>query len=224
VAVGALALVLLGSCPFPSRAEGPGRAKVLGLSLLVPGLGHQVLGSTTKAHALMAAEGAIWGTFGVFQLQGHARKDSYVEMAELFAGVPDANDRPGEYYRRLGRYFSSEEYDDEIRRDARARFPDDLAAREDYFERNRVPSDQVWLWSSLADWKGYQNKRNDSNRAFKRGRYMLGVAVANRLLAAVDAMRIVHRGGSAGRMSFSLVPDPEDPREPARFCVTVDLP
>lgn len=224
---GAVLLLLL--LTLPAAHEGveaatPSRAKVLGLSMLLPGLGHQALGSTTKAQAFMAADAVVWSAFGVFELQGARRKDSYVEMAEIFAGVPDADGRSGEYYRLLGRYRTSEEYDDEIRRDARARYPDDLEARAAYFESHRVAPDEVWSWSSQAAWDRYQEKRSDSNLSFKRARYMLGVALANRLLSAVDAMRIVHRKRAEDRsLGLSLLPDP-DPREPVRLCVTIPLP
>jgi hypothetical protein len=223
--IAAVTLLLGVATGLPARAEEPpSRTKVLGLSLLLPGLGHQALGSKTKAQAFFAGEAVIWGAFGLFKLQGHTRRDRYVEMAEIFAGVPDADGRSSEYYRLLGRYHSSDDYDDEIRRDARARFPDDLAARDAYFQRHRVAADQVWLWESNADWDSYQAKRSESNRSFKRARSMVGIAVANRLLASVDAMRIIHRRHGAGNIGFRLAPDPVDPREPVRFCVDIDLP
>lgn len=223
--IAGLVLLLVLTAGAPALAEGPpSRAKVLGLSLLLPGLGHQTLGSKTKAQAFLATEAVIWGAFGLFKLRGHVRRDSYVEMAEIFAGVPRAQGRSGEYYRLLGRYWSSEEYDDEIRRDARARFPDDLAARDAYFQSHRVAADQVWLWESNAAWDRYQAKRNESNRSFRRARSMVGIAVANRLLASVDAMRIVHRRSGAGNVSLRLAMDPVDSREPVQLCVDVDLP
>ena len=146
----------------------------------------------------MGAETAIWGSFGVFEVQGKIRKDSYVEMAHLFGGVEDASGRDGEYYRLLGSYRTSEEYNDEIRRDARSRYGDDLQGRADYFERHRIRDDLEWSWSSRDDWERYQDKRRSSNEAYKRAKTMVGLAVANRLLAAVDAMRIAHRGDPPG--------------------------
>jgi hypothetical protein len=222
--LGLTLLLALAAVGTAGAQDPPSRTKVLGLSLLLPGLGHRSLGSNTKAQAFFAAEAVIWGSFGLFELQGNVRKDRYVEIAEIFAGVPDADGRSSEYYRLLGRYRSSEEYDDEIRRDARARFPDDLSARDAYFQRNRIAEDQAWLWESNADWDRFQEKRNDSNRSFRRARSMLGIAVANRLLASVDAMRIIHRRHGSANIGFRLAPDPVDPREPVRFCVDIDLP
>jgi hypothetical protein len=52
---------------------------------------------------------------------------------------------------------------------------------------------------------------------------MIGLAAANRLLAAVDALRIAHRAESSRVMSFYISADPADPREPARLCVSLPL-
>ncbi len=201
----------------------PGRLKILGLSLLVPGLGHRALGLTNRSYAFMGAEATIWGAFGVFEAQGKIRKDSYVEMAHIFGGVRDASGRDGEYYRLLGSYRTSEDYNDEVRRDARARYGDDLQGRADYFEQHRIRDDLVWSWSSRDDWDRYQDKRRGSNEAYKRAGTMIGLAVANRLLAAVDALRIAHRADPSRAMSFYLAADPGDPGAPARFCVSLPL-
>jgi hypothetical protein len=52
---------------------------------------------------------------------------------------------------------------------------------------------------------------------------MIGLAAANRLLAAVDALRVAHRGEGGRAMSFYFSADPADPREPARLCVSLPL-
>ncbi|MFB3909137.1 MAG: hypothetical protein ACE15D_12120 [Candidatus Eisenbacteria bacterium] len=195
----------------------PSRLKVLGLSLLVPGLGHRALGRETRGAIFLGTEAGIWGGFGVFEVQSHLRKDSYIEMAELFAGVKDASGHSDEYYRQLGRYPSSDWVDDEVRRDARALYPDDLPAREDYYQRHRVPEDQRWSWSSTAEWDRYRAKRSDSQQASKRANYMLGIAVANRLVAAIDAVRIANNQGKEPAMGLILSADPRDPELAARI-------
>ena len=222
--LGILVLLSLLVGGVANAAEEEGRLKILGLSLLFPGLGHRALDCTGRAQAYMAAEAATWGAFAVFQVQGRIRKESYIEMAELFAGVEDARGRSGEYYRRIGRYPNAEYYNDEIRRDARARCGDDLAARADYFERHRVPDDQVWSWVNDDARQRYRDKRSASNGAFQRGGYVIGVAIANRLLAAVDAMRISHSRRTRTSLLLSLQPDLESTEATPFFCVSVRFP
>ncbi len=181
------------------------------------------MGLTNRAYFYMGPEAALWGAFGVFEVKGKIRRDSYVEMAELFGGVSDASGRSSEYYRLLGSFRTSAEYDDEVRRDARSRMGNDLQGRADYFERHRIRDELAWSWVSIEEWQRYKNKRQQSNAAYKRAGTMVGLAVANRLLAAVDALRIAHRTSSGPALGFRIEADPGDPREPARFCVSLPL-
>ena len=208
----------------PARAEEPGRLKVLGLSLLLPGLGHKALGYNDRATAFMAADGAIWVGYATFKVQSNLRKDRYVETAKIGAGIEKAEGQSDDYYRLLGDYGSAAEYDDEIRRDARSRYPDDLAGRESYFESNRVPDERRWEWASSAIWTTYHDQRGDALLSSKRANYMIGFAIANRLLAAVDAMRLVHQRGQQPTLGLFLTADPSDPDMPAHLGVNVRLP
>ncbi len=208
-----------------SAAEGgPSRLKVIGLSLLFPGLGHRAIHHTTRGEAFMAADVGIWGGFSAFRVQGHLRHDSYAEMAHVFAGVPSASGRSDDYYRLVGEYPSSDVYDEEVRREARNIYGNDIPAREAYYNAHKIPADQVWQWTSIADWTRYKDKRNASQTSYKRARYLLGLAVGNRLLAAVDAMRLVHSHGGGEGMRLYLSGDPSEPREPIRLCVSLRLP
>lgn len=218
-------ILLMGAWGGVAGAAGqPDRLKVLGLSLLVPGLGHYSIGRGGRGQAFMAADAGAWGGFAGFRLQGHLRRNSYIDMAHIYGGVPSPEGRSDDYYRLVGEFGSSDQYDEEIRREARARYGDDIAAREAYFEAHRIPADQVWRWNSEADWSRYRDKRNASHLSYKRARYLLGLAIANRLLSAVDAMRLYHAHGKADGMSFYLTGDPSEPREPVRLCVSLRLP
>jgi hypothetical protein len=53
---------------------------------------------------------------------------------------------------------------------------------------------------------------------------MLGLAVANRLLAAVDGLRLVHKQGQEPKLGFFLSADPLDPSTPAHLGVNLRLP
>ena len=84
--------------------------------------------------------------------------------------------------------------------------------------------DQRWEWSSSAEWERYQDKRGDALQSNKRAEYMLGFAVANRLLAAVDAMRLIHKGGKEPSLGLSLTGDPLNPNTPAYLGVSLRFP
>ena len=190
---GALMLSVLVAHPGLAD-EGPGVSRSWVSPFLLPGLGHQALGYKGRAKA-----------YGRRRLHldriRHVSRPGVEPRGQLHrtGEVQRRSHRRGWPLRRLlprsGSYFSSDEWDDEIRRDARSRYPDDLAGRDAYFEQNRMRDDQRWEWSSSAERDRYQDKRGDALSARKRSEYMLGLAVANRLLAAVDAMRLVHKRG-----------------------------
>jgi hypothetical protein len=165
------------------------------------------------------AEGAIWTTFGVSRVQGSWRRDSYVEMARLDAGVAEPEGRADSYYRLIGAWPSSDLYNEVVRREARTFHPDDLEARAAYFEANRVSADIAWRWESQAAWDRYHEKRSESRRAYRRARNMLGLALANRVAAMIDAALLAQR--DSGRSALRLEVAPGD--EPGAGAVQLTL-
>ncbi len=206
--------------PFGGRSEDvPGaNLKRSALSLLLPGLGQMRLGETNRGIVFLTAEAGFWAGFAVFQVQGSLRKDSYIEMAELFAGVSDAKGRDDEYYRRISNWSSSFAYNQVIRREARALYGDDLDGREAYYEANRVTPDAEWRWDSHAAQMRYRDKRRDSAAAYKNSRNMLGLALANRVVSMLDAALLARRQG------LSLTMSPGEEPATARLSLTYSLP
>ncbi len=130
--------------------------------------------------------------FVMSEIQGHSRKNDYIEYAEQFAGVSDAGGQPDWFYRNLGSYGSYEDYRDDIARTARAIYGDDLAARAAYIEENLqgVPH---WEWPSREQRLEYRDRRESSRSAFRRASFFVGGAILNRLVSVVDAAWLAGR-------------------------------
>jgi len=180
-------------------AERPDRdrrenAKRIGLSLLLPGAAQLRMGEGRRAAAFLVTEAATWTAWIVFRTQGSQRRHSYIEMAELQAGVSHAGGRDDAYYQLLGNWSSSDAYDQLARRDARDNYPTDLPGRAAYFEANRTPADRAWRWESQAEWDRFRAKRTDSLQGYRSARMMIGLAAVNRVVAMVDASLLA--GGS----------------------------
>lgn len=197
--------MLLGAAPLARDAEAKqSRAKAILYSLVLPGAGHWYMGRTTRAQIFGAAELGVWSTFAALRVQGHLRKQDYIEMAEVLAGVGDAHDRPDDYYRSLSFYQSSDEYNEiEVKAYARYLYPDDRAARDRYIRENLITGDAAWNWSSEEWWRSYRVRRSDSQLAYRRSRQVLAVALLNRLVAAVDAARLSTREPKASSAPLS---------------------
>ena len=186
------------------EGRGPSRMKALAASLLLPGLGQRATGHPDRARVFFAAEAAIVIGFVTSETQSYVLKRSYIEYADRFAGVGDIGDKPDWYYRNLGRYASSDEYLDDIARTARAIYGDDLAQREAYIARNAPGPGELWRWRSDADRSEYTDRRRASRSALRRADLLVGAALLNRVVSAVDAVRLTrHRGA---RSSFFYRP------------------
>jgi hypothetical protein len=185
-----------------SRGRAVSRRKAIGASLLIPGWGQHLGGQRAKAKAFFVAELAILTSYTLFQVQGKIRQNRYIDYAEQFAGVPDASGREDYYYRNLGVYRSSEEYIDWIRRTARALYGDDLAAREQYVQRYSPGDQERWVWMSDAHRLDYLDQRKESRNSYRRASHMIGVALLNRVVSAVDAAFLA--GSSSGSQRVYL--------------------
>jgi hypothetical protein len=186
--------------------SGGGNLKALGLSLLLPGLAQIESGRKLRGAAFIVADVGFWSACFISRAQGAARKDTYVQMAELYGHVPDAKGRSDDYYRMVGSWDSSDQYNETIRREARSYYPDDLEGRAAYFESHQVPADQTWSWDSQAARIRYRQKRNDSNAAYSRGRVMIALAVANRAAAMIDATLLGRHRDGMHSLTLEMVP------------------
>jgi hypothetical protein len=202
------------------EAGAKSRVKALALSALLPGAGQYYAGKKGRANFFFLAESAIWTSFVVFEVQGYLRKGNYRDYAELMTGV-DTEDKSDEFLRIIGQYMQSDpgpgSYNESIRREARALYPDDRERQEQYLLENGYFGDDAWQWQSEEDQARYRDLRKKSQLSFRRATYMLGLAIANRILSAMDAARSVSGSAEAPReplgLRFEMRPDPEFPSD-----------
>jgi hypothetical protein len=191
--------------------------KAMLLSLLLPGLGELWLGHKTRASLFFAAEAGIWTTYGVFQVQGAHRRELYKEYAEVFADVPQRED--DDFYRTIGNFIAADgpfSANEQIRRQARAIYPNDRAAQERYLQENGYFGDDAWEWDSEESFDRFKDMRSRSLASYNNADLTLGLLVANRLFSVVDAgilaakrnRDLAERGST---FSWSLEAGPEGP-------------
>ncbi len=196
-----------GDAPAGAGRKRVSVAKSIGASLLMPGWGQHLAGRDGRARVFLATEAALIATIIGFRIQGEVRQERYIDYAEQFAGIVDASAKPDGYYRNLGRYASSADYEDDLMRDARALFGDDVAQREAYVDARRPPADEAWLWESTAHRGTFTEMRKESRNSFHRADQVIGVLILNHLLSAVDAARLSRRGSSDKALYLSTGPD-----------------
>jgi hypothetical protein len=182
--------------PASDEIRGTSRRRALLLSLLVPGLGHRYAGRGDRAKLFLGLEAGVWTTYSVFRIQGHLRRERYIEYAQVDAGVK-SSDETDEYWRLVAAFPRSDpgpgSYNEQIRIEARYLFPGDRAAQDAYVQDHGYFGDRAWSWQTRDQQLRYREIRSSSLDAYDRAKYTIAAAVLNRLASAVDAVRLVAR-------------------------------
>jgi hypothetical protein len=182
----------------PASQQAPGVAathrsllKVGLLSALVPGWGQHYNGRPQKARYFFAAEALTWIGFAAFHTYGDWRRDDYIRFAAERANArlegkdDDFADLIGFYedidqYNTLGRAYDPE-------RPFLADTPDNH-----------------WRWQTESDRRDYRDIKNRSRESYRRSEFMIGVAVLNRIVSVIDAVRDASRDNRRIDPGFSV--------------------
>lgn len=155
------------------------RLKHASHSLLLPGWSQLRSHHKYRAAFFLTAEAAIWTSFAVFKVQGHSRENTYQDFAVQFAGIAPGS-RDDNYWRAVGVYRDSDAYNEDRRRDLRIGLdpsgPEYLGG-------------DAWQWQSEARFEDYNALRRDANSAYDNADLVVVLALVNRLVSFVDAMR-----------------------------------
>ena len=182
--VGLVCAAIAGATAEGASLKDKSQGKALLLSLALPGAGEAYLGATGRATAFAVSEAAIWSSFAIFRVQGGMREDAYKATAGLFAGVEGG--RSDDYYQILAYYLSSEEYNVDVMREARLRYPYDRAEQLAYFETNAYLGEDGWEWDSLERMREFAHERTLSRQSYRRAVLTTGFAVLNRMVSMID--------------------------------------
>ncbi len=182
----------------PESSNDKSLAKTLLLSALIPGAGEYYLGQKTKAGYFFAAEAITWIGYASFRTYGNWKRDDMVKYAEDYA---DANlqDKDDEFEDWVGFYESIDQFNQ------LGRATDDrpyLPGTDEYY----------WRWESSDQRSVYRDIKNSYRSAHRRADFMIGIAVANRIVSVIDSWRSFRRikatiGGDDG-WSYELRIDP----------------
>ena len=157
-----------------------------------------------SASFFVLAEASFWlGLLGADWQQGQT-VESYRTLATSRAdALLDGKDR--RFFLNLGVYMSSDEFREQ---QLRNRFWDQVNYVSD-------PAFQ-WQWASEEDLQDYRRLRNNADAWGRRRTLFISTLVANRLLAALTALRAARRTNNAAPdLSFSLTPPLRNAEWPA---------
>jgi len=146
------------------------------LSALIPGAGEYYLGNKKKARYFFAAEALTWVGYFSFKIYGNWKEDDYVRFAAQNANAR-LDGKNDEFRDLVGFYTSIDEYNTFGRV-----FDPERAYLSD------IP-DNHWRWQSEEDQETYRHLKNRAREADRRSEFMIGVAIVDRIISVIDAIR-----------------------------------
>lgn len=160
------------------------------LSAVLPGAGQFYVGDKKSARIFFAADIVTWIGYLSFKTYANWKEDDYVRYAAIHANaVIDGKSK--EFIDLVGFYTDINEYN----RLGRAFDPE----REYLFD---TPENH-WRWKSEAEQYQFRDLKNRSREADRRADFMIGVAIVDRVIAVIDAVRGARRANNRLGGSFS---------------------
>lgn len=163
---------------FPQESKSkknPGLAIIY--SLLLPGMGELYAENYNSGKYFTIAEGALWATFIGMNVYGNWQENRYKTYAQTYAGInPEGKDE--DFYATIGLYTSIETYNNEK---ALERRYDEMLSEQKFF----------WKWNSTEERKTYRSMWTSSEQTFNDVRFVVGAMLVNRLISAINAVRLV---------------------------------
>ena len=178
----------------PPKAEGTKSAgKAFLYSLAMPGAGHLYAGYK-RGWVNVGVEGLTWITYFYYRDRGHTKEDEF----EAYA------DDHWDYARWISQCGCGGSPEDSLilgfRDSNRQQYYEDIGKIPTYFQGW---DDYNGSNNESANRRFYRGIRNDSNNFLKNANYALAAAFVNRIVSAVDVLRLVKKKGKA----LALGPD-----------------
>ena len=146
-------------------------------SLLLPGMGELYAGSFDKGKYFTIADAVLWGTVAGFNIYGNFQKDNYIAFAQSHAGInPDNKD--DQFYADIGYYNDIDQFNTE--KELNRQF-DETYDTQTYY----------WHWQDDSQRREFRNIWLSSENAFNNIRFAVGALILNRIISAINAVRLV---------------------------------
>ncbi|MBL1212718.1 MAG: hypothetical protein HND52_05080 [Ignavibacteriae bacterium] len=172
-------------------------------SLLLPGMGEMYAGNYASGKYFTIADAAIWGFFTGFTVYGNRMESNYKSYAAGFGGV-DNTGKDDRYYAVIGDYVSIEQYNNEQELNRN-------------FEEVYDVETHYWDWGTSDKRKEFRSTWTSSEQANNNIRFAVGALILNRVVSAINAVRLVSRYNKnideelSWNLSFGLLNNPDLP-------------
>lgn len=155
--------------------KSPGLAIIY--SLLLPGMGELYAGNYSSGMYFTIADAVFWGGVAGFNIYGNWQESNYRSFAES-KGNADLTGKDEDYFSNLGLYVDIYEYNrtQELNRN---------------FDEIYDVETHHWDWKSNDRRSEYRSMWTSSESAFNNIRFAVGALIVNRIVSAINAVRLV---------------------------------
>ena len=146
-------------------------------SLLLPGMGELYADAYDSGIYFTIADAVFWGGVAGLNIYGNWKEDTYRSFAESNGDV-SLNGKDEKYFADIGNYVDIYEYNkvQELSRNF-----DAIYDEETYY----------WKWDDNAQRSEYRSMWTSSENAFNNVRFAVGALILNRVVSAINAVRLV---------------------------------
>jgi hypothetical protein len=205
-----LLIPLLAGAQITSDVGTPAPQSKRGVAILasavLPGSGQLMLGARNRGEALLWLDGSIWALWSGLSWYAGSREHD----ARLFAGREAGADiatNEAVYYKALERYDNSDQYNEDVRREARDLYPDDPSSQHTYYESHGYFGSSAWDWSSDSARYDYWRTRRSGRAAALKAQFTVGALLLNRIGSIIDCAFLAREAGITSRVEFRPTED-----------------
>lgn len=161
-------------------------------SMLIPGMGELYANSYESGKYFTISDGVLWSVFTGFTIYGNQQESNYKSFAESRAGVK-VDGKDADYFANVGAYLSLDDYNTSMELNRR-------------FENTYKALTHYWKWSGDDQRKEYRSMWTSSESAFTNVRFVVGALILNRVISAINAVRLVsaYNKNLAQEMSWNV--------------------
>lgn len=156
------------------KRKNPGLAIIY--SLLLPGMGELYAGNYDSGKYFTIAEAAFWTTYIGMNLYGENKRSNYKTFAASSGGV-NLDGKDEDYFAIISEHINIDDYNN-------------IKLLERRFDEMYDASTHYWNWQSNDNRRTYRGMWVSSETAFNNLRFVAGALILNRLISAINAVRI----------------------------------
>lgn len=145
--------------------------------MILPGMGELYANGYDSGKYFTIADAGLWSVFTGYTIYGDWKRDNYIAFAKSNAGI-NLSEMESDFIANVSIYLSIDDYNraKELNREFKNTYNKNL---------------YNWSWNSNDKRKEFRDMWSSSENAYNKVRFVVGAIVLNRVVSAINAVRLV---------------------------------